>query len=82
MSTYHVSFFKNLTGSDGKQCNACQGSIEIHSARSRERAIQAAQRRFARLKRISDWSFYADKLEVTTLPKGRGAMPLPSENLR
>ncbi len=82
MSTYHVSFFKNLTGGDGKQVNACQGSIEIHSARNRERAIQAAQRRFARLKRISDWCFYADTLKVTTWPKGRRAVPLRSESLR
>jgi hypothetical protein len=68
MNTYYVNFFKSLIGCNGRLVKAPQGSIEIHSARTRERAVQAAQRRFARLKHISDWSIYADKLEVITLP--------------
>jgi len=73
MNTYYVNFFKSLIGCNGRLVKAPQGSIEIHSARTRERAVQAAQWRFARLKRISDWSIYADKVEVIILPEEKVA---------
>jgi hypothetical protein len=69
MSNYHASFFKNLINSNGRGFKSPQGSIEIHSARTRERAIQAAQRRFARLRGVSNWVLYADRLEIRASPE-------------
>lgn len=76
MTNYHVSFFKDLINSNGRPFKTWQGSIEIHSARTRERAIQAAQRRFARLRGVSNWVLYADRLEIEALPeKAASARP-------
>jgi hypothetical protein len=46
---------------------ACQRSIIIRSARSRERAIEAAKRRFARLERVRDWRDHAKIIEVSII---------------
>jgi hypothetical protein len=45
----------------------CQRAIIIRSARSRERAIEAAKKRFARLKGIRDWRDHAKIIEVSTI---------------
>jgi hypothetical protein len=44
---------------------ACQRSIIIRSARSRERATEAAKKRFARLERVRDWRDHAQTIEVS-----------------
>ena len=46
----------------------CQRVIEVRLARSRERAIKAAKRRFARLEHVRDWHLHADQFEVERLP--------------
>ena len=43
----------------------CQRTIIIRSARSRERAIEAAKKRFARLEGIRDWRIHATIIEVS-----------------
>jgi hypothetical protein len=43
----------------------CQRTIIIRSARSRERAIEAAKKRFARLEGIRDWRTHAKIIEVS-----------------
>lgn len=43
----------------------CQRAIIIRSARSRERAIEAAKKRFARLEGIRDWHDHARFIEVS-----------------
>jgi hypothetical protein len=43
----------------------CQRTIIIRSARSRERAIEAAKKRFARLEGIRDWRTHATIIEVS-----------------
>jgi hypothetical protein len=45
----------------------CQRAIIIRSARSRERAIEAAKKRFARLEGIRDWRDHANIIEVSTI---------------
>ena len=45
----------------------CQRAIIIRSARSRERAIEAAKKRFARLEGIRDWRDHAKIIEVSTI---------------
>jgi len=69
MERYRVCFFKNLINSYGKPFDVCQRSIVIHSARNQERAIKAAQARFARLEHIGDWTLHADKVEAQLVPK-------------
>ena len=46
---------------------ACQRAILIRSARSRERAIEAAKKRFARLEGIRDWRDHAKIIEVSMI---------------
>jgi hypothetical protein len=64
MTNYHVNFLKDLINSNVRLFRTRQGSIDIHSARTQERAIQAAQRRFARIRGVSNWVLYADRLEI------------------
>jgi len=48
----------------------CQRTIIIRSARSRERAIEAAKKRFARLEGIRDWRTHATIIEVSVIDTG------------
>jgi hypothetical protein len=45
----------------------CQRAIIIRSARSRERAIEAAKKRFARLEGVRDWRAHAKIIEVSMI---------------
>jgi hypothetical protein len=45
----------------------CQRAIIIRAARSRERAIEAAKKRFARLEGIRDWRDHAKMIEVSII---------------
>ena len=64
MTSYRVTFFKNLVNSNGHEFKCQQGSIDIRRARSDKRALKAAQRRYERAKKISDWTLYADVAEL------------------
>ena len=64
MSRYLVTFFKHLPSSDGHIFKSPQQSIEICRAKSIERAVQAAERRYERLCNLPHWTFHADTLEV------------------
>jgi hypothetical protein len=46
---------------------SCQRAIIIRSARSRERAIEAAKKRFARLEGIRDWCDHAKLIDVSII---------------
>ena len=67
MTSYRVTFFKNLANSSGHQFHCQQGTIEIRRARSRERALQAAKRRYERAKKVRDWNLYADVAELEVI---------------
>jgi two-component system, LuxR family, response regulator FixJ len=67
MSRYRVSFFKNVISSDGHCFRCLQQSIEIRRARNPDRAIEAAERRYERIHRVSDWRLFADALELQEL---------------
>jgi hypothetical protein len=45
----------------------CQREIIIRSARSRERAVEAAKKRFARLEGVRDWHDHAKIIEVSII---------------
>ena len=64
MSQHLVRFLKHLCDDTGHPHACTQGVIEIRQARSRDRAIQAAQHKFARLRKIKHWAQHADTFEV------------------
>ena len=64
MTLYRVSFFKNLLSSDGHPSKALQRTIEVRRAKSAERAVKAAQWRYARSCALPDWTLHADVMEV------------------
>ncbi len=68
---YRVSFFNDLTNCYGKSFRVCQRSIVIRFARNRERAIEAAKIRFARLEHVGKWTLRARSIEVDPLPPAR-----------
>ena len=67
MTSYRVTFFKNLANSNGRQFKCPQSTIEIQRARSPERALRAAERRFERSKKIGNWTLYADIAEMEAI---------------
>jgi hypothetical protein len=64
MTSYRVTFFKDLLNSDGHNFKCPQCTVEIRRARNAERAVEAAKRRFERLRQIHDWKSYADYFEL------------------
>lgn len=59
-----VNFYKDLASTNGRSFGCLQQSVLIRKARSLDRAIEAAKRRFERHCRVSTWSLYADRLEM------------------
>ena len=72
MPSYRVSFINDIPRG-GKLFHCCQRSIVIRVARSPERAVEAAKKRFARREGICNWNIHADRieLELIDLPKIR-----------
>ena len=64
MCRYRVIFFKVLLGIDGHPDKYLQQSIVIRRARSAERAVEAAKRRYERRCRVADWRLHADGFEM------------------
>ena len=56
MSTYHVSFFKNLLSSDGHPFKCLQRRIDVSDVESAVQAVISASRAFAALYG-SPWSY-------------------------
>jgi hypothetical protein len=50
-----------------KLFRCCQRLIIIRSARSPERAVEAAKKRFARLEGIRDWKIHAALIEIEAI---------------
>jgi len=63
MPSYRVCFINEIPR-NRKLFRCCQRSIVIRSARSPERAVEAAKKRFARLEAIPDWKIHAGLIEV------------------
>ena len=66
MPTYRVSFMNDIPRG-GKLFHCCQRSIVISAARSPERAVEAAKKRFARKEGICKWNIHADRIEVEVI---------------
>ena len=70
MTSYCVCFFNEIARNE-RLFRCCQRSIVIRSARSPERAIEAAKKRFARLEGIRDWKFHAALIEIEAIDPER-----------
>jgi len=66
MPSYCVRFINEIPRG-GRLFRCCQRSIVIRKARSRERAVEAAKKRFARLEGIRDWKIHAHLIEMEEL---------------
>jgi hypothetical protein len=56
--SYRVSFINEIP-TNQKLFRCCQRVITIRSARTRERAVEATKKRFARLEGIRNWKIHA-----------------------
>jgi hypothetical protein len=63
MTSYRVCFFNEIPRND-RLFKCCQRSIVIRAARTPERAIEAAKKRFSRLEGIRDWKIHAGLVEI------------------
>lgn len=70
MGAYVVTFLNRLCDSTGHEQKVCQRRVIIRTARSRERAIEAAKKRFARAEHIHDWTIHAHEIEVEKVGEG------------
>jgi hypothetical protein len=64
MTSYRVSFFKDVLSSDGHPFTCLQKVIEIRRVKSADRAVQAAKRQYQELRGIYDWTLHADYFEL------------------
>ena len=62
-----IRFTKLLCDDTGHSHKSTQAVIEVRRARNGERAIKAAQHRFARMHRSKKWDLHADGFEVQQL---------------
>jgi hypothetical protein len=67
MSTYHVSFFKNLLSSDGHPFKCLQRRIDVTDAESTGQAAKSASRVFEALYGCP-WKLHADSIEINADP--------------
>ena len=63
MPSYRVCFINEIPRNE-KLFRCCQRSIIIRSARTSDRAIEAAKKKFVRLEGIRDWKFHAALIEI------------------
>jgi hypothetical protein len=75
---YRVRFIKTLCDDTGHQHKCVEGVVDIRRARNRDRAVQAAKRRFERMKRISRWDRYADTFELDIEQERSTSTPRPA----
>ena len=63
---YRVSFL-NQFAQGPRKITACQRSVVIRWAKTREDAIEQAKKRFAELEGVPDWHLHATMIEVGAL---------------
>jgi len=75
-TSYRVIFFRDLVNERGERYRVSIDNVEIAHARSRERAREAALRRFARRHHVKSWDHLADGYEEHEMPHpwGRNAV--------
>jgi len=73
MTSYRVSFFKDLLSSDGHPFRCLQQTIQVRRARDPSRAVEAAKRRYERICQVPDWRLHADNLELQAYSRAEAA---------
>jgi len=63
MPSYRVSFINEIPRNQ-RLFRCCQRVITIRSARTPERAVEAAKKRFARLEGIRNWKIHAALIAI------------------
>lgn len=76
MTSYRVTFFKNLVNSNGHEFKCPQGTIEVRRARDRIRALRAAERRYERSQKVSSWRLRADSAEMEAVTDDGASQPV------
>jgi hypothetical protein len=66
MPSYRVSFINDIPRNE-KLFHCCQRSMVVRAARSPERAVEAAKKRFARLEGICNWNIHAGRIELEVI---------------
>lgn len=69
MNAYRICFFNDLMNSTGHPFHCCQRTIEIRAAKSKDRAIAAAKRRFARSEGVAHWHIRANSFAVEDMAR-------------
>ena len=64
MKRYRISFYNELPNDSGHVSHCCQRMIEIRSAKSVDRAVEAAKHHFTRQEAIAVWDMHAHSFEV------------------
>ncbi|HET9715783.1 MAG TPA: hypothetical protein VFP60_06320 [Pseudolabrys sp.] len=71
MTRYRIQFTKHLCNDIGEHRNCVQAVIDVRRAKTEARAVQAAQKRFERQRRIPHWEHGADAFEITQIAAQR-----------
>jgi len=75
MPSYRVSFINEIPRNQ-RLFRCCQRVITIRSARTPDRAVEAAKRRFARLEGIRNWKIHAALIAIEPIePEPEHATP-------
>ena len=59
-----ITFFKYVRSSNGHEFKCVQETITIERAKSIDRAVEAAKRRFERRRRVVNWQLHSDGFDV------------------
>jgi hypothetical protein len=63
MSRYVIHFMKDVLGENGRQCEICQGTLEVEAEDERQ-AAEIAKTKFCEQQELRDWSLHADRIQV------------------
>jgi hypothetical protein len=64
MSRYVVRFMKDVLGENGRECEVCQGTLEV-DATTEGHATELAKKKFCETQALCDWSLHADRIRIT-----------------
>ena len=63
MARYVVRFMKDVLGENGRQCEICQGTLEVDALDEGE-ATERAKQKFCKDQALHHWSLHADRIHV------------------
>jgi len=64
MARYVVRFMKDVLGENGRQCEICQGTLEVDALDESE-ATERAKQKFCKDQALHHWSLHADRIHVS-----------------